>query len=68
VVRTRHAKLTLELESGEGELYLLDEDPGEMVNRFHDPACKGIRDELTDRIHARPKDIRDPLPQPIGAA
>lgn len=66
-VRTRDAKLTLELESGEGELYLLDEDPHEMVNRFHDPACKGIRAELTDRIHARPNDIRDPLPQPIGA-
>lgn len=68
LARTAKAKLTLELESGAGELYLLDEDPTELVNRFDDPACKGIREELTDRIHARPKDIREPLPQPIGAA
>ncbi len=67
-VRTRDAKLTLELESGAGELYLLDEDPHEMVNRFDDPACKGVRAALTDMIHARPQDIRDPLPVPIGAA
>lgn len=67
-VRTRTAKLTLELGSGAGELYLLVEDPGEMVNRFDDPACRGIRQELTDMIHSRPDDIRDPLPEPIGAA
>jgi arylsulfatase A-like enzyme len=67
-VRTRDAKLTLELGSGEGELYLLDEDPQEMTNRFADPSCKGLRDELTQMIHSRPQDIRDPLPQPIGAA
>lgn len=66
--RTARAKLTLELESGAGELYLLDEDPGEMVNRFDDPACKGVREELSDMIRSRPKDIRDPLPEPIGAA
>jgi len=66
--RTRTAKLTLELGSGDGELYLLDEDPDEMVNRFGDPACKGIQEELADMIHARPQDIRNPLPTPIGAA
>ncbi|MDE2369902.1 MAG: sulfatase-like hydrolase/transferase [Burkholderiales bacterium] len=68
VVRTRHAKLTLELGSGAGELYLLDEDRDEMVNRYDDPDCRGLRDELTAMIHARPADIRDPLPQPIGSA
>ena len=67
-VRTQNAKLTLEMGSGEGELYLLDEDPQEMTNRFDDPSCKGLRDALTDMIHSRPQDIRDPLPQPIGAA
>ena len=68
VVRTRDAKLTLELGSGAGELYRLDEDPGEMVNRFDDPACRGLRDELAAMVHARPDDIRSPLPQPIGSA
>jgi arylsulfatase A-like enzyme len=67
-VRTQGAKLTLEMESGAGELYLLDEDPHEMRNRFDDPACKGLRSELTDMIRSRPQDIMDPLPQPIGAA
>lgn len=39
-VRTRNAKLTLELGSGAGELYLLDEDPGEMHNRFDDRSSR----------------------------
>lgn len=67
-VRTRNAKLTLELGSGDGELYLLDDDPHEMANRFDDPACRGLREELMEMIHSRPQDIRDPLPAPIGAA
>lgn len=68
VARTGNAKLTLELGSGAGELYLLDQDPHEMENRYDDPACRGIREELTDMIHSRPKDIRDPLPLAIGSA
>jgi len=68
VVRTRSAKLTLELGSGAGELYLLDEDPHEMHNRFDDPACRGTREALIDMIHSRPRDEREPLPEPIGAA
>ena len=40
-VRTRTAKLTLELGSGAGELYDLANDPHESENRFDDPAwCK----------------------------
>ena len=67
-VRTRSAKLTLELGSGAGELYLLDEDPDEMHNRFDDPACASLRAELTDMIRSRPRDERDPLPLAIGTA
>lgn len=66
--RTRHAKLTLEMGSGAGEMYLLDEDPHEQHNRFDDPACRSLRDDLTQRILARPNDIRDPAPEPVGAA
>ncbi|MBL8330913.1 MAG: sulfatase-like hydrolase/transferase [Rubrivivax sp.] len=68
LVRTQHAKLTLELSSGAGELYDLREDPEEMVNRFDDPGCRGLREELLDRLHSRPDDILDPLPLPIGSA
>ena len=67
-VRTRRAKLTLELGSGAGELYLLDEDPFEMDNRFDDPSCRAIRAELEDMVRSRPADERDPLPVPVGAA
>jgi arylsulfatase A-like enzyme len=67
-VRTRNAKLTLELGSGAGELYDLRNDPNECVNRFDDPACRGLRDELTQRLMARPSDMRNPMPTPVGPA
>lgn len=64
--RTRDAKLTLEMGTGVGELYVLGEDPDEMQNRFEDPSYKGLRDELEDMIRSRPSDEMDPLPTPIG--
>ena len=67
-VRTRDAKCTFELDSGAGELYDLRDDPGEMVNRFDDPAFKGLRDELEQMMHDRPGEVRDPLAEPIGMA
>ena len=67
-VRTRHAKLTLEANSGAGELYDLRDDPHETVNRFDDPACRGLRDELMDRLATRPDDRMHPLPAPVGPA
>ena len=67
-VRTRRHKLTLELNSGAGELYDLDEDPQEMHNRFDDAACAGVRRELSAMIASRPDDARpEPLPQ-VGMA
>ena len=67
-VRTRDAKCTFELGSGAGELYDLRNDPGEMHNRFDDPGYRGLRDELEQMMRARPGEIRDPLPEPIGMA
>ena len=67
-VRTKTHKLTLELESGAGELYDFVEDPDEMENRFDDPAMKNTRRELTDMIRARPDDaLKTPFP-PVGMA
>ena len=66
--RTRTAKLTLELSSGAGELYDLADDPGEMDNRFGDPARRALQQELTDMIRSRPGDVVHPLPEPIGMA
>jgi arylsulfatase A-like enzyme len=67
-VRTRTAKLTLERNSGAGELYDLANDPHEMENRFDDPAYAGVRRELEDMIASRPRDELAPeLPQ-VGMA
>jgi arylsulfatase A-like enzyme len=68
VVRTRDAKLTLELGSGAGELYDLRNDPDEMHDRFDDPAFAALRSELVAMAMSRPADQRDPLPPQIGPA
>jgi arylsulfatase A-like enzyme len=66
-VRTQNLKLTIEENSGAGELYDLFNDPDEMVNRFDDPAYAAKQKELMDMIASRPDDACDPLPQ-IGMA
>ena len=67
-VRTQRHKLTLELNSGAGELYDLADDPQEMDNRFDDPALARVRRELSDMIASRPDDVlATPLPQ-VGMA
>jgi arylsulfatase A-like enzyme len=67
-VRTKTHKCTFELDSGAGELYDLVNDPEEMVNRFDDPAYGAVRKELHAMMRARPGEIVDPLPEPIGMA
>jgi len=62
-VRTKTAKLTLELISGTGELYDLADDPDEMTNRFNDPGKSALQNELTEMIHARPGPLVEELPQ-----
>ena len=66
-VRTRTHKVTLEMQSGAGELYDLVNDPHEMTNLFDDPAAAGIRAELTAHLETRPDDMRD-LREPVGMA
>jgi arylsulfatase A-like enzyme len=63
-VRTKRHKLTLELRSGAGELYDLQEDPYEMQNIFETSRAKG---ELVDMIRSRPDDAIARLPQ-VGMA
>jgi len=45
-IRTRHHKLTAYPNQPYGELYDLDADPGEFVNRWDDPALAGTKSEL----------------------
>jgi arylsulfatase A-like enzyme len=67
-VRTRDAKLTLELASGAGELYHLGNDPYEMDNLFGNPDYAALQKELTDMIRSRPDDVASVLQEPIGMA
>jgi arylsulfatase A-like enzyme len=66
-VRTQRHKLTLDLISGAGELYDLQEDPHEMDNRFNDVAMAVVQRMLRDMIASRPNDESAPLPQ-VGMA
>lgn len=67
-VRTRDCKMTVELNSESGELYDLAEDPGEMVNRYDDPAYSAVQREMRDMISSRPRDyLETPLEQ-VGMA
>jgi arylsulfatase A-like enzyme len=67
-VRTRRYRMTFEAGSGAGELYDLDDDPHETVNRYDDLSFAALRAELHERLAARPDDRRpDPLPR-VGQA
>lgn len=52
----------------EGELYDLADDPLQQVNRWDDPACAAIRDDLVADLRARqrsPRTPRLPLDAPV---
>ena len=57
-IRTKTHKMTVDLQSGAGELYDMAHDPGEKVNLFDDPASADLRAELMAGINARPDDAR----------
>ena len=60
VVRTERYKMTLEVNSGAGELYDLVDDPAETINRFETDRI--IRKELEEMLNDRPPDeLKDPL-------
>ncbi len=66
-VRTRTEKLTVDLNSGAGELYDLERDPGECVNLFDLPDAAGIRRRLESFLAMRPNDI-GPQQTQVGMA
>ena len=65
----RNAKWRFTLYTGEwsgtpgGELYDLEDDPNEFVNRWEDAAYQKVRSELTVVLLNRLAATRDPLPQ-----
>ena len=67
-VRTKDAKLTLEKNSGAGELYNLKDDPNEMNNLFDNDNAKTIKKELSDMIEERPGQELNEFDEPVGMA
>jgi len=66
-VRTRFDKLTMDLRSGEGEMYDLVKDPHDMVNVFGDPAYADRRRVQEGCLAQRSADI-GPNRVPVGPA
>ncbi len=66
-VRTRNAKLTIDLKSGAGEMYHLGQDRYELKNLFDDPEWAALQAELMGYIHERPDDIT-PNREQVGMA
>ncbi len=67
VVRTKTHKLTLDLQSGDGELYDLVNDPNEMHNQFNADGYTAVQAELVAMIHEREPDAQG-LQTQVGLA
>ena len=66
-VRTRTHKLTVDLNSGAGEMYDLQADPNEMLNLFDVPEAAEMLAKLSGYIASRPQDML-PDQTPVGTA
>ena len=66
-VRTKTDKLTMDMRSGEGEMYDLVAYPDEMNNVFNDAAHAERRAVLEWYLAMRPDDI-GPIGTPVGPA
>ena len=64
-VRTRDAKLTVELGTGAGEMYDLRVDPGEMDTLFDAPVAAPLRQELEALLAERPRGPQESAALPI---
>ena len=56
---TQYGKSTL-YDGSEGELYNMNEDPGQIVNLWTDPGAKPVRDELVEKLRDRKPLPREP--------
>ncbi len=66
MVRTERRKIAVVHNTGEGELYNLENDPAETRNLWDDPAAAELKTEMLLRLAARMAFTADPLPPRIG--
>ena len=64
-LRTERWKLNLYPTAGFrfGQLFDLEQDPGEQVNRYGDPAVRSVREELLWNLNRRRFEQADPVPR-----
>ncbi|MFV1878689.1 sulfatase-like hydrolase/transferase [Nioella sp.] len=67
-VHTGTAKLTMELNSGDGEMYDLASDPDEMENIWGDPHHAELQRELLDLLENRPGAMLPVFDPAVGVA
>jgi arylsulfatase A-like enzyme len=65
---TRRWRMTISHGDAWGELYDLENDPHEMDNLFDDPAHRGLRGELMEKLAYREMELADRSPLPMGRA
>jgi len=65
---TARYRLTIAANDSYGELYDRQSDPHEMDNLFDDPAHRGLRGELMERLAYREMELADRSPLPSGRA
>ena len=67
-MHTGDAKLTLELQSGDGELYNLINDKYEMKNLWDKPEAAALQAKMNELLWLRPGEELDTFDEPIGVA
>jgi arylsulfatase A-like enzyme len=65
---TRRWRMTIAHGDPYGELYDLQNDPHEMDNLFEDPAHRGVRGGLMEKLAYRQMELTDRSPLPVGRA
>jgi arylsulfatase A-like enzyme len=65
---TARWRMTIAHDDPWGELYDLHNDPHEMDNVFDDPAHRGVRAELMEKLAYREMELADRSPLPMGRA
>ncbi len=65
---TQRWRMTIAHGDAWGELYDLQNDPHEMDNLFDDPAYRGVRGELMEKLAYREMELADRSPLPMGRA
>ena len=64
ILITERHKLVTYAGTGEGELYDLHDDPGQVRNRWNDPSARALRDELRLELDRQPHGVTPPRISP----